>query len=192
MVSTVPAPSHQAEIHRREHDPQQRRGQRYVVDIMKNNLSKGQKIDLALSYRLMKDAFLDTTGQGVNEALSKKKGHISDKELSVSLEHHPARAGKTGVMLTSMTCRSRSSAKANRTRSRSKLGNGVFTDSHLILIEEAKTTYRSRTSTPSSAISPSDAGCGTRNHHPQQLCAQQARCESVILFHRVRRLRSKH
>ena len=32
---------------------------RYVVDIMKESLSKGQRVDLALSYRLMKDAFLD-------------------------------------------------------------------------------------------------------------------------------------
>lgn len=60
---------------------------RYVVDIMKDSLSRNDQVDLALSYRLTRDSFLgDAKVAAINTELAKKKGSISNKTLSVSLD----------------------------------------------------------------------------------------------------------
>ena len=60
---------------------------RYVVDIVKESLSSKEKVDLALSYRLMKDRFLEQPKvKSINDALAARKGGISEKVISVSLD----------------------------------------------------------------------------------------------------------
>ena len=72
---------------------------RYVVDIIRDSLSKGQKVDLALSYRMMKDAFMDNAKvKGVNAALAGKTGGISEKALSVALDTSSRSSWEAGVM----------------------------------------------------------------------------------------------
>jgi hypothetical protein len=48
----------EAEFHRREHHSHNAAANRYIVEIMKGALSQNQKIDVALAYRLMRDASL--------------------------------------------------------------------------------------------------------------------------------------
>jgi AAA ATPase domain len=60
---------------------------RYILDTVKEGLSKKQQVDLALSYRMMKDRFLtEKKVADINKFLAKKKGHVSDKALSISLD----------------------------------------------------------------------------------------------------------
>ncbi|MGV6876070.1 ATP-dependent nuclease [Pseudochelatococcus sp. B33] len=112
---------------------------RYVVDIMRDSLSKGQKVDLALSYRMMKDAFLDNAKvKGVNEALAKKKGEISDKALSVSLDTSSRATWETGVMPHLDDVPLPLVGKGEQNAIKIKLAMESSADSHLILIEEAE------------------------------------------------------
>ncbi|MGO7230857.1 ATP-dependent endonuclease, partial [Rhizobium ruizarguesonis] len=72
---------------------------RYVVDIVKDVLSAKQLAGLSLSYRKMKNAFLkDETVGDVNVGLSKLKGKISGKEISVSLDNSARGNWETGIM----------------------------------------------------------------------------------------------
>jgi len=96
----------------------------------------------------MKDAFLDNDKvKGVNEALFKKKGHISTRSCQ-SPRYIIPRELETGVMPHLDDVPLTLVAKANRTRSRSSSQWSLSTTSHLILIEEAETTYRSRPQRP--------------------------------------------
>ncbi|MCW0018959.1 ATP-dependent endonuclease [Rhizobium sp. BT-226] len=112
---------------------------RYVVDIMRDSLSKEQKVDLALSYRMMKDAFLDNAKvKGVNEALAKKKGEISDKALSVSLDTSSRATWEGGVMPHLDDVPLPLVGKGEQNAIKIKLAMASSADSHLILIEEAE------------------------------------------------------
>jgi len=110
---------------------------RYVVDIMKDSLSPGQKVDLALSYRLMKDAFVGQAKvKDLNDALAKKKGDISDKTLSVSLDTSSRASWETGVMPHLDDIPLPLVGKGEQNAIKIKLAMETSADSHLILIEE--------------------------------------------------------
>jgi putative ATP-dependent endonuclease of OLD family len=112
---------------------------RYVVDIMRDSLTKGQKVDLALSYRMMKDAFLDDAKvKGVNAALAAKKGDISDKALSVSLDTSSRSTWEAGVMPHLDEIPLTLVGKGEQNSIKIKLAMESNADSHLILIEEAE------------------------------------------------------
>lgn len=112
---------------------------RYVIDIMKDSLDKGQKIDLALSYRTMKDAFLDDAKvKSVNETLAKKKGDISEKVLSVSLDSSSRASWETGIMPHLDDVPLTLVGKGEQNSIKIKLAMESSADSHLILIEEAE------------------------------------------------------
>jgi energy-coupling factor transporter ATP-binding protein EcfA2 len=72
---------------------------RYVVEVIQDYLSKKEKVDIALSYRKMRDLFLtDEKVAGINKELEKRKGAVSDKVLSFAMDM-TARAGwETGVV----------------------------------------------------------------------------------------------
>jgi putative ATP-dependent endonuclease of OLD family len=112
---------------------------RYVIDIVKDSLSRGQKVDLALSYRMMKDAFLDNPKvKSVNEALANKKGDISDKALSISLDTSSRANWETGVMPHLDDVPLTLVGKGEQNSIKIKLAMESSADSHLILIEEAE------------------------------------------------------
>jgi AAA domain-containing protein/OLD-like protein/putative AbiEii toxin of type IV toxin-antitoxin system len=112
---------------------------RYVVDIMRDSLSKSQKVDLALSYRMMKDSFLDDAKvKGVNAALALKKGDISDKALSVSLDTSSRSTWEAGVMPHLDEVPLTLVGKGEQNAIKIKLAMESSADSHLILIEEAE------------------------------------------------------
>ena len=112
---------------------------RYVVDIMKESLSQSQKVDLALSYRLMKDAFLDEEKvKSINTALANKKGHISDKTLSVSLDTSSRSGWETGVIPHLDDVPLPMVGKGEQNSVKIKLALDSSAESHLVLIEEAE------------------------------------------------------
>jgi predicted ATPase len=112
---------------------------RYVVDILRDSLSKGQQVDLALSYRMMKDAFIaDARVKGVNDALALKKDDISDKALSISLDSSSRARWETGVMPHLDDVPLTLVGKGEQNSIKIKLAMESSADSHLILIEEAE------------------------------------------------------
>jgi hypothetical protein len=112
---------------------------RYVIDIMKDSLSKDQKVDLALSYRMMKDAFLaEDRVRGVNEALAQRKGEISEKTPSVSLDTSSRTSWETGVMPHLDDVPLTLVGKGEQDSVKIKLAMASSTEAQVILIEEAE------------------------------------------------------
>jgi hypothetical protein len=112
---------------------------RYVVDIIRDSLTRSQKVDLALSYRMMKDAFMDDPKVSeVNAALKTKQGKISDKALSVSLDTSSRANWEAGVMPHLDDIPLTLIGKGEQNTIKIKLAMESSADSHLILIEEAE------------------------------------------------------
>lgn len=72
---------------------------KYVLEIIRDYLNKKQQVGLALSYRKMKDLFLDDESvKGINEELAGKAGEISEKTISVSMDTTTRASWETGVL----------------------------------------------------------------------------------------------
>lgn len=101
--------------------------------------AQDQKVDLALSYRLMKDAFLDEEKvKEINDALAKKKGRISNKTLSVSLDTSSRSGWETGVMPHLDDVPLTLVGKGEQNSVKIKLALESSAESHVVLIEEAE------------------------------------------------------
>jgi putative ATP-dependent endonuclease of OLD family len=110
---------------------------RYVLDIVKNSLNRSQQVDLALSYRLMKDRFLNEDRvKNINDGLAKKKGVISDKTLSVSLDTSSRSNWEMGIMLQLDEVPLTLVGKGEQSSVKIKLAMESSSECHLILIEE--------------------------------------------------------
>jgi energy-coupling factor transporter ATP-binding protein EcfA2 len=110
---------------------------RYVIDIMKDNLNSKQQVDLALSYRMMKDKFLsETRVEAINKALAEKKGTISDKLLTVSLDTSSRAGWETGVIPHLDDVPMPLVGKGEQNNVKIKLALETSSESHLVLIEE--------------------------------------------------------
>jgi len=72
---------------------------RYVVEIVRDYLTKVQSVKLALSYRKLRDEFQgDGDITAINADLASKTGLISDKVLSVAMDVTSRASWETGVM----------------------------------------------------------------------------------------------
>lgn len=112
---------------------------RYVVDIVKESLSSKEKVDLALSYRLMKDRFLqEPKVKTINDALAAKKGAISDKVISVSLDTSARANWEAGIMPHLDEIPLTLVGKGEQNAVKIKLAMETSAKSHIILIEEAE------------------------------------------------------
>jgi predicted ATP-dependent endonuclease of OLD family len=112
---------------------------RYVVDIIKDSLTPKDQVDLALSYRLMRDRFLDEAKvAAINAELAKKKGTISSKTLSVSLDTSSRTSWETGVMPQLDEIPMNLVGKGEQNSIKIKLALETSAESHLVLIEEAE------------------------------------------------------
>jgi putative ATP-dependent endonuclease of OLD family len=110
---------------------------RYVVDIIRETLDAKQRADLALSYRLMKDNFLEAERvREVNEALKAKGKAISDKTLKVSLDTSSRSSWETGVMPHLDEVPMTMVGKGEQNMIKIKLALEGSAESHLILVEE--------------------------------------------------------
>lgn len=112
---------------------------RYVIDIVKESLTSKEKVDLALTYRLMKDRFLEEPKvKTINDALAAKKGKISDKVISVSLDTSARANWETGIMPHLDDIPLPLVGKGEQNSVKIKLAMETSARSHIILIEEAE------------------------------------------------------
>jgi putative ATP-dependent endonuclease of OLD family len=72
---------------------------RYILEIVKDYLDKAQAVDLALSYRKMRDDFVsDDRIAAINKDLASKTGIVSDKTLSVAMDMTSKAGWESGVL----------------------------------------------------------------------------------------------
>jgi putative ATP-dependent endonuclease of the OLD family len=110
---------------------------RYVVDLMKDSLSRKEQVDLALSYRLMRDRFVsEPKVLALNAELAKKKGTISNKQLAVSLDTSPRFGWETSIMPQLDDMPITLVGKGEQNSVKVKLALETSAESHLILVEE--------------------------------------------------------
>jgi len=112
---------------------------RYVVDIVKESLSPTEKVDLALSYRLMKDRFLEEPKvKKINAALASGKGSISAKAVSVSLDTSARANWEAGIMPHLDDIPLPLVGKGEQNAVKIKLAMQTSAKSNIVLIEEAE------------------------------------------------------
>lgn len=112
---------------------------RYVIDIVKESLNSKEKVDLALTYRLMKDRFLaEPKVQTINDALALKKGKISEKAISVSLDTSARANWEAGIMPHLDEIPLPLVGKGEQNSVKIKLAMETSAKSNIILIEEAE------------------------------------------------------
>ena len=72
---------------------------KYVLEIVRDYLTKTQAVDLALSYRHMRDEFLnDERIKAINKDLAEQQGEVSDKTLSMAMDTTTRASWETGVL----------------------------------------------------------------------------------------------
>ncbi len=72
---------------------------KYVLEIVRDYLTKTQAVNLALSYRQMRDEFLnDDRIRAINSDLAEKQGEVSDKTLSMAMDTTTRASWETGVL----------------------------------------------------------------------------------------------
>ncbi|NEH59813.1 AAA family ATPase [Rhizobium leguminosarum] len=72
---------------------------KYVLEIVRDYLTKEQSVDLALAYRTMRDTFQgDARITEINAELASKQGVVSSKVLSVAMDTTTRASWETGVL----------------------------------------------------------------------------------------------
>lgn len=112
---------------------------RYVLDVVKDSLTREEQVSLALSYRQMKDRFLaDPKVAAINSGLESKKGHVSDKAITVSLDSSARASWESGVMPHLDDIPMTLVGKGEQSAVKIKLALDIADNSHVFLIEEAE------------------------------------------------------
>jgi putative ATP-dependent endonuclease of OLD family len=110
---------------------------RYVIDIVKSSLDKKQQAELSLSYRMMKDSFLDDSNvKAINDTLAAKKSNISDKAVSLSLDTSSRASWESGIVPHLDDIPMPLVGKGEQNSVKIKLAMESADESHLFLIEE--------------------------------------------------------
>lgn len=164
---------------------------RYVVDIVKESLNDSEKVDLALSYRLMKDRFLEQPKvKTINDSLAAKKGSISNKVISVSLDTSARASWEAGIMPHLDDIPLPLVGKGEQNTVKIKLAMETSANSHVILIEEAEShlSYASL----NELVDHISANAGTRQIFittHSSFVLNKLGVESVLLFQRGKGIR---
>jgi len=112
---------------------------RYVLDVVKDSLTSQEQVSLALTYRQMKDRFLDDPKvRAVNKGLAAKKGNVSDKAITVSLDTSARASWEAGIMPHLDEIPMTLVGKGEQSAVKIKLALDVADNSHVFLIEEAE------------------------------------------------------
>ena len=112
---------------------------RFVLDIVKEGLNKKQQVELALSYRLMKDRFLaDPKVQAINQLLAKKKDIVSHKALTLSLDTSARASWESNVIPHLDDIPMPLVGKGEQSSVKIKLSMEDSAEADLFLIEEAE------------------------------------------------------
>jgi len=109
---------------------------KYVSDLVRT-LPVAERVNLSLSFRRMKDAFLsDDTVKKINTKLAGKRGEISDKVMSMSLDSS-ARGGWEGSIMPHLDDVPVSLVgKGEQNSVKIKLALENNSDAHILLVEE--------------------------------------------------------
>jgi putative ATP-dependent endonuclease of the OLD family len=112
---------------------------RYILDTVKEGLSKKQQVDLALSYRMMKDRFLtEKKVADINAFLAEKRGDVSEKTLSISLDASSRASWEAGIVPHLDDIPMSLVGKGEQNSVKIKLAMEESAECHLFLIEEAE------------------------------------------------------
>lgn len=112
---------------------------RYILDTVKEGLTKKQQVDLALSYRMMKDRFLtEKKVADINAFLAEKRGDVSDKTLSISLDTSSRASWEAGIVPHLDDIPMPLVGKGEQNSVKIKLAMEESAECHLFLIEEAE------------------------------------------------------
>ena len=112
---------------------------RYILDTVKETFNKKQQVDLALSYRMMKDQFLtEKKVADINAFLSAKKGEVSEKTLSISLDASSRANSECGIVPHLDDIPMPLVGKGEQNSVKIKLAMEESAESHPFLIEEAE------------------------------------------------------
>ncbi|NGO62480.1 AAA family ATPase [Rhizobium daejeonense] len=112
---------------------------RYVLDVVKDSLTREEQVGLALTYRQMKDRFLaEPKVAAINAGLAAKKGTASEKAITVSLDSSSRASWELGVMPHLDDIPMTLVGKGEQSSVKIKLALDNGDKSHLFLIEEAE------------------------------------------------------
>jgi putative ATP-dependent endonuclease of the OLD family len=110
---------------------------KYIVDIMNDHLTPAQRAELSLSYRKMKDHFVDDPHvKAVNTNLKTNKGHISNKTLSVALDTTSRGSWENGIMPQLDEIPLSLVGRGEQSSIKVKLAMAASHEAHVFLIEE--------------------------------------------------------
>lgn len=113
------------------------RADKYILKIIDDVLDKKQKVDLSLSYRKMKDQFMDDkTVKDINLYLKDKKGDISSKDLTISLDTTSKSSWQGGITAHLDDIPLSLVGKGEQSSVKIKLAMESASDAHVFLIEE--------------------------------------------------------
>ena len=113
---------------------------RYVLELARDFLTRKQKVDLALSYRQLREVFQsDDSVSKINKALANKKGVVSDKELSVALDMTARSSWETSVTPHLDDLPLTLTGKGEQTSVKIKLALEASEACEVLLIEEPET-----------------------------------------------------
>ncbi|MGX7877036.1 ATP-dependent nuclease [Mesorhizobium sp. ORM6] len=110
---------------------------KYVVDIVRDVMNAKQQAELSLAYRKMKNTFLDEPSVSrINTELAKLKGHISGKDITVSLDNSSKGNWDAGIMPHLNDIPITLIGKGEQNSVKIRLAMNSSADSHLFLLEE--------------------------------------------------------
>ena len=110
---------------------------RYVSGLVKEALPTREQVQLSLSYRKMQDAFLnDDRVKKINEELAARRGVISDKTMSMSLDSTSRGGWEAGIMPNLDDVPISLVGKGEQNTVKIKLALEKSSDAHIFLIEE--------------------------------------------------------
>ena len=110
---------------------------RYVASVVKEALPSKEQVQLALSYRKMRDAFLqDVSVRKINDDLASKRGAVSDKLLSISLDETTRGGWESGIVPTLDGIPISMVGKGEQNTVKIRLALERNSDAHAFLIEE--------------------------------------------------------
>lgn len=110
---------------------------RYLSKIIGDVLEPKQRVDLSLEYRKMREVFLEEDGvQRINEYLATKKGDITNKDLSISMDVSSRTTWETSLTPHLDEIPFSLIGKGEQSCVKVKLAMEASDDAHIFLVEE--------------------------------------------------------
>ena len=111
--------------------------ERYILKIISDVLMPKQRVDLSLAYRKLKDLFLDQDSvKKINSHLATKKGDITDKQLTVSMDVSSRSAWETSLIPHLDDIPFNLTGSGEQASINTKLAMEASDDAHIFLVEE--------------------------------------------------------